>query len=129
MGVKLLLFICLNFTLHFQDDDFAETLANTYLVANKSNTGITKIIIDTQHKKIKVWEGCVPKDCDWGIVSYKKTGDILTAWYTMGDIKKHINLNLKRDDLIMEAEIKYYMDEKIIKTVNYQLKSQKNRLK
>lgn len=129
MGIKLLLFICLNFSLLKQDESFVETLANTYLVNNKSNTGITKIIIDTEHKKLKVWESCIPKDCDWGITNYQQKSNTITAFYAMGDIKKQLTISLTENRTAMNAEIKYQVDQKLTKVVSYQLKAQNNRIK
>lgn len=129
MVIKLLLYICLNFSLLSQDVEFVEILANTYLVTNKSNTGITKIIIDTEHKKLKVWESCVPKDCDWGIANYQQKNNTITAFYTMGDIKKQLTINLTENKTAMNAEIKYQVDQKLTKVVSYQLKAQNNRIK
>lgn len=129
MVIKILLLISLNFLDAAVQDDFVETLENTYLVQNQSNIGVTKIIVDQENKKIKVWESCVPKDCDWGVINYKQSGNNLIAWYGMGDIKKQVVLNFKEQQLMMEAEIKYFVDQKLTKTVNYQLKSQKYRLK
>jgi|GEM_PF-6317397 len=129
MGIKLLLYFCLNFSTFLQDGDFVEALANTYLVTNKSNTGITKIILDTEHKKIKVWESCVPKDCDWGITSYQNKNNTIIAVYAMGDIKKQLTINLTENKTAMNAEIKYQVDYKLTKVVSYDLKAQNNRIK
>ncbi|MFC5284408.1 hypothetical protein [Pedobacter alpinus] len=112
-----------------QDESFVETLANTYLVTNKSNTGITKISLDTEHKKLKVWESCVPKDCDWGITSYQQKNNTITAFYAMGDIKKQLTISLLDNKSTMNAEIKYQVNQKLTKVVSYQLKAQNNRIK
>lgn len=127
MILRICFILCLLVRSVYADDEFIENLNNTYLVSPKSNSGITKIILDTEHKKIKVWESCVPKDCDWGIVKYSYKDDKITAFYLMGDIKKLITIELKGETML--AEIRYLIDNKITKTVNYELKSQKNRIK
>ncbi|MEO5910319.1 MAG: hypothetical protein ABIP95_05490 [Pelobium sp.] len=129
MTIKLLLLICFHLSFTTAGDDFNETLENTFLVINNNNKGITKIILDQEHKKIKVWESCVPKDCDWGIIKYTTKENEITAVYAMGDIKKQLVLLLKNNGMKMDAEVNYLMDQKVMKTVTYQLTSQKNRLK
>lgn len=125
----ILFFLLLNFKSFACADEFIETLENTFLVNKNISVGITKIVIDPIHKKIKIWESCIPKDCDWGIVKYVEKNKELTAIYALGDIKKIITISLVSDALNMNAEVAYFIDNKIIKTVNYQLKSQKNRPK
>ena len=125
----MLIFLLIKNPLGSPTDEFIETIENTYLVENSNNSGITKIVIDPTHKKVKIWESCIPKDCDWGIVTYTQKNDHLEAMFAMGDIKKLAILSLSKDRLTLNAEIKYITNQKILKTVNYSLKSQKNRKK
>jgi hypothetical protein len=115
--------------LGYTADEFIETLENTYLVEEGNNAGITKIVLDPSHKRIKIWESCIPKDCDWGIVTYNQNEENIEAIYAMGDVKKLVNLSLSKDRLILNADIKYVINQKAYKTVSYTLKSQKNRKK
>lgn len=71
----------------------------------------------------------MPKDCDWGITNYQQKNNITTAFYAMGNIKKHLTICLTENKTAMNAEIKYQVDQKLTKVVSYQLKAQNNRIK
>lgn len=93
----IILFVLLSFKAFAYADEFIETLENTFLLSKSINAGITKIVIDPTHKKVKIWESCIPKDCDWGIVKYTEKEKELIAIYALGDIKKIVTLSISND--------------------------------